>query len=154
MCFVLYAASSVPLPAIAWNEHAPGLSVRPIEGPAQFDRSLREKFRFSNLAEIGSSSSCACNFRRTGDVGLEALGEDGRLPTTSNLTGSDHDDENENAWLANYLRPHLEAGTQVELYGCWSGDETEPAETKIERVTLDEIEHCFLAERVLLRLTN
>ena len=153
MCYSLYAAASKPLPEFAWSEHRPAFHAKRL---ADADHPIHAKFSLPHVVDVGASSSCACNFRWTGIEPEYAIGADGRSPRESGVPdGDDGDDvENENVDFVNYLRPHIEAGVYIEIYGFWSGDESEPIRTTVENVTLEEIRNCYFMERVLLRLTS
>ena len=154
MCFVLYAASSEPFTAIPWEEEKAAFHVRPHEAPredhpaaCQFDAAL------THVTYVGSRHGCGCGFFASGVPDPGEFGEDARLPTrgpeaTDAAMIADH------AALAAYVSRHMASGAALELFGCWSGDEDEPAAHTFRAVAPEELATCYLVEGALLRLRS
>ena len=104
-------ASDKERPSIPWREDKPAFHVTREDPDAL---RARRHFHKPHLYYVGSDEGCGCGFQREHDRLSETPEERGR--TRANQ-------EN----LADYLRQCLEDEEEIELYGCWSGDEGEEA---------------------------
>ncbi len=128
MCFMLYAASSKPLPTVAWNEEKPAIGATDVACEAEAD--LRHHLSLKFLKSIGSSTGCGCGFRN-------AMYQNGdwpeiwfRLDPDARAREFDAADLAREAvnhqQLADYLEAQLGSHDIIELYGCWEGELGEP----------------------------
>lgn len=124
MCFVLYLGSNRERPVSAWVETARRFYVKAGDEDAERARGHLEKQR---VYYLGSSSGCGCGFRREPDWVFAE--ED---PTQREEVERDQRD------LVGYLRACLEDEEELELLGCWSGDEEAPPK-KQRALTLEEL---------------
>lgn len=130
MCYVLYAASSVPLPEIAWNKDQPALHAHAVPEAA----AVRHQFTLPHVAYVGCSTHCGCEFGYTGDLRAGAMPEE----------IADPEELAERAALVDYLGPLVSQGAGVELYACWDGEEAEAAEYSIDFSEADLRTRCFV----------
>lgn len=149
MCLVVYAASSVPLPAVPWDPDAPAFHVEPWEDRTkrtklaaweQAAQCVRDHFSRPHVAYVGSCDGCGCAF------GFEDPPSDGRPAELM-----EDEERAEHGALADYLAPLLAAGAEIELYACWSGEEDQPPALVME-ASLATIRSRALVERGLCRL--
>ena len=134
MCFVLYMASDRVRRTILWDEKQPQFHVKADDADA---RKTRSQFTKQNIYYIGSSDSCGCGFRREPDWVLDqGDGEEKR----SKQENQRH--------LHAYLRECLQDEDEIELFGCWSGEEGQQADTK-RAIFVDELitQEFFFDER-------
>ncbi|ADG68643.1 conserved hypothetical protein [Planctopirus limnophila DSM 3776] len=151
MCFMLHAASSKPLPSVAWNEEKPAFNATNAACEAEAD--LRHHLSLKFLKSIGSSTGCGCGFRH-------AMYQNGdwpeiwfRLDPDTRVQEFDAADLAREAanheQLADYLEAQLRSHNIIELYGCWEGEWGEPTvhSEALTPATLREEEFVF-KERV------
>src|SRR2546430_472858 len=116
MCMTVYLASSVPLPAVPWDEQRPSFHVVGLP-PSQ--QAVRGHFRQPYAYYAGSHEGCGCGFQygeyEAADPDAEELAELERHKQSRAL-------------LADYLKEALRGVPQIELYACWDGDEGLAAE--------------------------
>ena len=106
MCWVLYLASDVTLPAVGWNQEKPAFNVEPIS-PAESPVSRQFARRY--LYVVGSHTLCGCGFDRDQ---ADPQHRDELLDIERSL-GS----------LREYLREAVAIAGELELYACWDGDQ-------------------------------
>ncbi len=112
MCLVLYLASDKQLSAIAWDESAPRFYVNPEDPEATRGAT---HFTKPNMAYVGSDIGCGCGFR---------CQNDGMIDDPQQIASKIDNQERLHAYVA----ACLEHESSVELYSCWSGDESMPME--------------------------
>jgi hypothetical protein len=98
-------------PTTPWNEQHPAFYVEDAE-PDELER-VRKNLNFPYIRYAGAFTGCGCGFRSISEGADQATTED---PVAAQ---SDHES------LARYLSS-LPTGAIIQLFGCWSGDETEP----------------------------
>lgn len=132
MCFVLYLGSDLPRPLIDWDESQPRFHVKADDADAQI---ASKHFSKRNVYYVGSNEGCGCGFRQEFDVMIEDAAE---LAKHS---------ENQ-AQLHGYVKQCLEDEKTIELYGCWSGDESLSLEHE-RSITVEELlqDDFWFAER-------
>lgn len=113
MCLTLYVASYKPIRAKADE----AFSVESLWDTSGFEKRsiVRHQFSKPHVMYLGAYEGCGCGFGKAGGQG--------RLSLDS---------------LRTFLKEQLETVTELELYGCWIGDETEPPEERLE-VTPDQV---------------
>jgi hypothetical protein len=110
-----YLGTDGDAPLIPWTEEAPGFNtaeILPEEEP------VRRHFTVPRIVVVGSHTHCGCGFRC--DAFLDPEMEDDEVRQTR----ADH------AALVGYVKDLLSRAQPVQIYGCWSGDEAEPAESE------------------------
>jgi hypothetical protein len=112
MCLVLYIASNTQLRPISWDEACPRFYVAPDDPDA---RNASLHLTKPNMAYVGSDNGCGCGFRQEHDNIIE---DPDQIASKSDNQKRLHD----------YLAECLVDGHAIELYSCWSGDETLPME--------------------------
>ena len=117
MCLTLYVASDKPIRAKADE----AFSIESLWDTCGFEKRpiIRHQFSKPHVMYLGAYEGCACGFGKHG--------ERGRLSLDS---------------LRMFLKEQLERVEELELYGCWIGDETEPPEERLE-VTPDHFGQSF-----------
>ena len=121
---MLYAASSLPLPIIPWDETQPALHVSEVTGDA---RAVARWFSRPHVYYVGAHTGCGCGFN-SGAMALEELNDAAAvMQLLDALTDEQRRDflaeQDTRQRLSAYL---ADAGREaVELYACWSGDEAE-----------------------------
>ncbi|MCM2372390.1 hypothetical protein [Aporhodopirellula aestuarii] len=138
MCLVLYLASNGKLPAIDWDASAPSFYVTPNDPAAS---NAAAQFTKTNLAYVGSDNGCGCGFRAEHDY---AIDDPEQLASKTDNQRRLHD----------YLVACLSEEGSVELFSCWSGDESLPREHE-RTVKISELlsEDFFFLERQLTIVT-
>jgi hypothetical protein len=112
MCLVLYLASDRKLPKIDLDKAAPRFYVNPNDPDAS---NAAAHFTKPNMAYVGSDNGCGCGFRREHDYMID----------DPEQIASKNDNQKR---LHDYVAESLANETFVELYSCWSGDESLPLE--------------------------
>jgi hypothetical protein len=112
MCLVLYIASDRKLPVIDWDEAAPSFYVNPNDPDAS---NAAAHFTKTNMAYVGSDNGCGCGFRSEHDYMID---DPEQIASRTDNQKRLHD----------YVAACLADETSVELYSCWSGDESLPLE--------------------------
>lgn len=124
MCCILHIASTGKVPRVRWNENDRHLCVEDIHGDQGY---VRKHFSLPEIAYVGSSLGCGCGFRsvsfQNGEWPEEWLIKEG-----GHEAPDDH--ERDHRELYELVTSLLSGGHSVELYGCWNGDESEPAEQR------------------------
>ena len=145
MCFVLYIAATSPIPAIPWDENRRAVHTTELN---EFALPVKGKFDRPNVKYVGSSQGCGCGF---GHV----MYQNGGWPEESMLGEPDDEQAENHTQLASVLRSLLEQNPEVELFGCWSGDEDE-AVAGHKTMSLDELANpdFHFRERVLYTVVN
>lgn len=105
MCWVLYLASDVTLPAIGWDEGKPAFNVEAIQAESPVSRQFARRYLYA----VGSHTLCGCGFDRD-QADLQHPEE---LRDTERSLGS----------LREYLREAVAIAGELELYACWDGDQ-------------------------------
>jgi len=128
MCFVLYAASNLAMPEIAWNESSPAFHSTRI---GLCESIVGKHFTKIQRCYIGSHQGCGCGFRhltfqRDGWPEEELIGTDYFQSLQSDQSSYDANHQK----LRDYVEPLLEHNATVELYGCWSGEEDSLPESR------------------------
>lgn len=113
MCFLLYMASDRNRPEIAWDAAAPRFHVRAHDPGVP---RVRPRFTKPHVVYLGSSESCGCGFRQEHDREFGPDDPERRAVTEDNQRQL-------HAWVRECLADEPE----VELFGCWAGDEAEEA---------------------------
>lgn len=120
MCFVLYMATSRPIPLIAWDEKNPSLHIEYLgEGEAV----VADHFSLPHCYYTGSDTFCGCGYRN-------ASYQNGCWPEEEwqpDDYDSDGDRQVMHEKLASFLRAALKPTDSVEFYGLWEDDLTLPA---------------------------
>jgi hypothetical protein len=123
MCFLLYAGTSEPIPRRKWSQESPNISVNSLQGDEEL---IKAHFNKPEIQNIGSTSSCGCDFP-------SAMFQNGGWPEIEyRLTDEEqHESEQFNReGLVNLLRTLKEEW--IELYGVWAGDYTAAPEAREE----------------------
>lgn len=122
MCLVLYLASDKLIQPIIWDETSPSFYVAPEDPDA---RNATQHLSKSNMAYVGSDNGCGCGFRQEHDAMID----------DPQQLASKADNQNR---LHDYIAACLVDQESVELYSCWSGEETLPMEHD-RRIRLSEL---------------
>ena len=117
MCFVLYMASNKSRREIEWDSSAPAFHVTSAD--AEDAHNTRPHFSKPHIFYLGSSSQCGCDFRRDLDWVFEQRDNTEKEKISDNQTR-----------LHTYLRECLTDEDSLELFGCWSGDESKMLQSK------------------------
>ena len=133
ICLAIYISSRKKLPTINWNKSAPYFFAKEL---GQHDAVVKKQFLFSNIhvRYLGASEGCGCGFIIEGHYDHELQ-----------VVMAERDN------LLNYVKSALEQDPNVQLFGCWEGDQRlEP--TKIVRLSLSELRdfEFEMNERVLV----
>ena len=121
MCWVLYLASDVTLPAIGWDQRKPGFNVQQIS-PAESPVSRQFARRY--LYVVGSHTLCGCGFDR--DQANPQHPEE--LSDAERSLGS----------LREYLWGAVAIAGELELYACWDGDQAAEPDHRLS-LTPDDV---------------
>lgn len=128
---VLYAAADAPLPTIEPGNPPVLLSVRPLE---QDEEVVRAQFTKRHAYFLGAHTGCSCGFSYGDGDHNDVLGRESVRR------------------LGRYLSEAIARSGPVELFSCWNGDESGPAEVR-STITAGEfnaeLERFALAERWL-----
>lgn len=108
MCLAVYIASDHELPLIAWDESAPSFYIDELST----DGDVKKQFTLPEVAYAGSHEGCGCGFLKDGAVGEEL----------------EDVDENYHK-LASYIKGLQTKGASIQLFSCWEGEQTSPAES-------------------------
>jgi hypothetical protein len=111
MCWVLYLASDVALPAIAWQQETPAFNVEAIP---RAESPVSRQFSRRYLYSVGSHTRCGCGFDR-----------DQANPRHSEELA---DAERSLESLHVYLQQAVGLAGELELYACWDGDQAADAD--------------------------
>jgi hypothetical protein len=111
MCHMLYIASNIELELVPWDENDPGFHVTKL---GKNEEGVRLQFKNENVYYAGAYEGCGCGFQAGEYPGYEDEEIDLKLKS---LTG-----------LSEYLDAQIKRGSDIELFGCWDGDQSEPAE--------------------------
>lgn len=129
MCMVYFIGTDKDIPLIEFNSTEPAFHVIELSEQEQI---VQEHFSKLRVHYIGSSQGCGCGFRAQPSCVYDPDSEE------FSTTIKDH-----NA-LADYLDQLMVLGEkEIELYGCWSGDEKEKSESRRECSTSDIRQNAF-----------
>jgi len=120
MCFVLYVASRSKPPLIGFRPEAPALNTKELNEHTQ---SVRDKFTLPHVVYVGSDQGCGCGFRFL----LREQVADADLIFSDDVEADPSRQRNQQQ-LRDFLLEKFKDEPFVELFGCWSGDEAQPAE--------------------------
>jgi hypothetical protein len=123
-----------------WTKSSPRFYV---SEPQPYELSaVRANLNLPFIRYIGAYTGCGCGYRSILRLGIQGEPED---PVA---TQSDHEA------LARYLHEVLAQNRSVQIYGCWSGEESQPLEQQ-RTVEVSEIASPEFAfrERELLTVT-
>ena len=146
MCMVVFAASDEPLPIVP-SENAFLFQAHSLMAGSEPVLRLFTKPYVYDLTSVGG---CACGFAY-GPYDLEVLSETDIPDEEKESVKANHQRSIASVrLLQDFLRGAVGTGT-VEAYSCWSGDEKDEPETRLD-VTLDHfggeefnfMEHQFL----------
>jgi DICT domain-containing protein len=113
MCFLLYAATTKPLPRRAWEQDSPNLSVKSL---ASDEVAIKSHFSNPEVQFIGSTSGCGCDFPHEFiHDGTWLYSDEDQIEAEE---AADHRLNRER--LYDLLRST--GDSTVELYGVWDGD--------------------------------
>lgn len=129
MCFLLYAATSAPIPRRAWVKENPVISVVDL---AESKTAIRAHFSLPEVQYIGSDTSCGCGFPN-------AMYQNGGWPEIewSERDAETLESDRRNLGLLGALLKSLDEPC-IELYGVWAGDEAE-APVSRESLSINDI---------------
>lgn len=139
MCMMFYIGTRNQLLEIAFDETFPGLHVRIL---SEKEQAIDAHFSTPNIAYIGSSSGCGCNFRH-------ALWDHGNwLPVDGHGQSDNNEIKRNQQSLHDFLWLHKMTDRSVELFCCWNGEQNEPSLFRTE-INIEEIidEDFFFKER-------
>lgn len=126
MCLAVYIAAAAELPIIPWEE---GVTVFSTQALGADEETVLQHFRYPYVLYAGAYEGCGCGFNH----GAEYPEEDG-----------DEDDEEElrlaqksRAELSRYVCEAVAAHGQVEIFGCWEGEQAELRSRK--RIAVDAL---------------
>jgi len=111
MCRMVYIASSSELLLVPWNKNDPGFHVTEL---GEKEEVVRAQFKNRNVYYAGAYEGCGCGFQAGEYPGYEDEEIDLKLKSLSGLSM--------------YLETQIKKGADIELFGCWDGDQSEPAE--------------------------
>jgi hypothetical protein len=116
MCMHIYIAADVPLTVVSYDCAKPGFHVEEVKGACR--QSLSSQFNKPYIYTAGTNQGCSCGFE---------YGYDGRTL----LRGTSEDERSREMVdaLSEYLALSVRRYGPVELYACWSGDETKSADS-------------------------
>src|SRR5260370_34120606 len=119
MCFLLYAATTKPLPRRKWELGSPRLPVEPLTAS---DATVKVHFSNPEVQFIGSTSGCGCDFPNVMFQGGDwPYYEDPEIEPKVAASGRLNCEA-----LVSLLRST--GDSIVELYGIWDGDFAEAPE--------------------------
>lgn len=104
---MLYIASNVVLPLLPWDEHNPGFHVTEL---SENEKVVESKFKNIYAYYAGAYEGCGCGFQAGEYPGYEDEEIDLQI---ASLNG-----------LASYLDDQLKEDSEIELFGCWDGDQS------------------------------
>jgi len=128
MCFVLYMASDRERAVIPWDEKNLNFHVTANDSDAL---KASQHFTKKNIYYLGSDNGCGCGFRRE---------TDGYIDDPKELASKAENHRN----LHNYLKECLKDEQTIELFSCWSGDETDKVEHRQEIALSDLLRPEFI----------
>jgi hypothetical protein len=134
MCMVAYIASRSQLPLIQWQTDAPAFNVSDL---TEHEQSVRSHLALPHIRQAGSHTGCGCGFN-----------EGREYPQAYDDPAAERSDAmKSSAHLVDYIREHH----VVQIYSCWSGDESQPKESE-RHIRPDALvaEDFFFRERELL----
>lgn len=115
MCMVYYLGTDGDAPLTEpWCKESPAFHVTEIDGP-EFEH-VKEKLPHRRLVYLGSHEGCGCGFRSYRDGYLMDGGADEKDVC------ADHEA------LCAYLSSLPPSDHPIQIFGCWSGDESVPVE--------------------------
>ena len=114
MCMVFYVGSDHPIPRQPWNESAPEFHVDDI--PEDYAVVTRH-FSKPHVCYVGSHEGCGCGFQSS---------EFPEFDDPADLAAK----RQQRARLTQLLRAALGKSETLELYTCWSGDESKEVESR------------------------
>ena len=130
MCLVLYLASDRPRPTIPWDAERPAFHVLADEPAAV----VAAQFTKPHVYYLGSDQGCGCGFMQHFDTQYEDAGAEEKAVNQRGL----------HAYVSACLRDE----PAVELFSCWSGDESAEAESDRTVRVADLLSRAFhFAER-------
>ncbi len=116
MCMIYFVGTDKDIPLIEFDLANPAFNVAELSEKQQI---IREQFSKPYVHYVGSSHGCGCGFRAQPSCWFDSNSEDFIASV-----------EDHNA-LADYLEQLVESDEEeIELYGCWSGDEGETIESR------------------------
>ncbi len=135
MCFMVYMASSEPLPLVKQEKSTPTFHTRLV---SVRERIVRRQFSFPHVYYVGSYTGCGCGFLKDGEVGEELL-----------KTEAMYQD------LAGFIGEAISQGSEIELFSCWVGEQG-AVPVKSTTITLEEMvkPEFEFQEKVLIRITK
>lgn len=147
MCLMVWLGSMQPIPAHCLanpQEPDPVLGYHRVE-PVPEGAAVRARFSLPHVAYVGSHEGCGCGFN-SGDLewqGFELVDE--IMPLLGALTEQERSEfeaeQRGRARLRELVTVALADGP-VEVFGCWAGDEVDPA------VGEEEVEASYFATRI------
>ena len=140
MCMVYYLGTDGDAPlAPAWDKSAPAFYVSTVDGPES--EHVKKKLPQRCIVYLGSHEGCGCGFRSYRDGYL--MGGD----ADEKDTAADH------VALAEYLRTLPAKEGSIQIFGCWSGDESLAVEHLRDFKASDVLDPSFgFREREILTL--
>ena len=131
MCMVVFAASDEPTPIIPPDQSFL-FQAQPLLGESEPVWRLFSKPHVYDLTSVGG---CACGFAY-GQYDLKVLADAAVPAEVKEATVANHEASRASVrLLREFLRSAARTGT-VEVYSCWSGDESVEPETRLD-VSLD-----------------
>ena len=128
MCFVLYAATTKPLPRKKWEL---GSLELPVESLSARDAIVKGHFNNPEIQYIGSTSGCGCDFPWVTFQG-------GDWPYFEDPEADAERSVSERLNRQTLVRLLKSTGESVELYGIWDGDFAEAPQAH-ETIPLEAI---------------
>lgn len=119
MCFALYLASNTPIPIIPWDENTRLLHTERVDTA---DPRIQGKFKYSNIAYIGTDTCCGCGFRNVPF-------QDGSWPGENWYTDIEEsviEKQPNHEQLVKFITENFSDQDSVELYGIWEGLPAKP----------------------------
>ena len=140
MCMVYYLGTDGNAPLTTpWSKDSPAFNVSEIDGPERDH--VRKQLPHRNIVYIGSHEGCGCGFRSYRD-GYLMEGD-----------AKEADTDADHAGLADYLARLPASDRPIQIFGCWSGDESTPIEYSREISPSDLLDPSFgFRERELITL--
>lgn len=149
MCFVLYLAADGPIPQRVWDPADRHVHTGPLSPQ---EETVRGRFSLPNVASVGSNLQCGCGFRNIARINGDDLAE--MLWEIGAIQNGNDEIVNQRELCALVEETFRLGATQVELYGCWNGEEQEPllATETLSNEQLSNPRFCF-REGNLYRIT-
>lgn len=122
MCLVLYLASEKHRPVIAWDDAEPSFHVSLDDDDAA---KVAPHFTKPIVHYVGSDNGCGCGFRQEHDC----------MSDDPEQIASKSDNQ---CRLRDYVAACLADEGSIELYSCWSGDESLPRE-HARAISIDDL---------------